>query len=211
MKKVLLVLLICVIGLTGCGKKELLSYTYTDYEDGNRVEKTINYYETKKTTNYVLIDTSKGKIVAQLFPEVAPITVKNFQFLIKQKFYDNLIFHRVIKDFMIQTGDPTGTGTGGSDNTITGEFLVNGINNNLSHERGVLSMARQDKNYNSASSQFFIVQRDSTYLNGSYAAFGHVIAGMEVVDKIANEKTDSNDKPITKQVLNRIVFIEIEK
>lgn len=208
MKK-LWILLIIPLLLTGCGKK-LVSLEYTDYENGNREVKTIEYYETKKTTNYVLIDTSEGKIVAELYPDTAPKTVKNFQYLVKTKFYSNLIFHRVIKDFMIQTGDPTGSGNGGSTNKIEGEFLQNGFNNPLSHTRGILSMARSNGDMNSASSQFFIVQRDSTYLDSSYAAFGKVLAGMEVVDKIASVKTNSNDKPITTIKLNSISFIELK-
>lgn len=210
MKKYLLLLILPILLLTGCDKK-LVSLEYTDYESGERVVKTINYYETKKTTNYVLIDTSEGKIVAELYPDIAPITVKNFQYLVKTKFYTNLTFHRVIKDFMIQTGDPTGSGNGGSANKITGEFINNGVSNSLNHKRGVLSMARTSSDKNSASSQFFIVQRDTDYLDGNYAGFGKVLAGLEVVDKIATVKTDSYDKPIKTIKLNSITFIELEK
>lgn len=217
MKKWIL-LIIVVLLLTGCVSKEddetinseLLSYEYVDYEDGNKVTKKIDYYETSKVSNYVLIDTSKGKIIVELYPDVAPITVKNFKSLVKNGFYKDFIFHRVIKNFMIQTGDPTGTGTGGSSKTIKGEFSNNGVANNLSHTRGVISMARSNDN-NSASSQFFIVQRDSISLDGDYAAFGQVIAGMEVVDSIATVKTNSNDKPIVDQKLNNIIFINIVK
>lgn len=217
MKKWIL-LIIIVLLLTGCVGKEddetinsdLLSYEYVDYEDGNKVTKKIDYYETSKATNYVLIDTSKGKIIVELYPEVAPITVKNFKSLVKNGFYKDFIFHRVIKNFMIQTGDPTGTGTGGSGKTIKGEFSNNGVENNLSHTRGVISMARSNDK-NSASSQFFIVQRNSISLDGDYAAFGRVIAGMEVVDSIATVKTNSNDKPIVDQKLNNIIFINIVK
>ncbi len=167
--------------------------------------------------NIVEIDVKDyGKIVIELYPDMAPITVKNFKKLVSEEYYDGLIFHRVIKDFMIQTGDPTGTGTGGSEETIKGEFLANGFNNRLSHTRGVVSMARKGANpetsatLNSASSQFFIVQKDSTYLDGKYAAFGKVISGIEIVDKIAAVTTDSNDKPEEDIVINTIRFKEGE-
>ena len=145
------------------------------------------------------------EIEAELYPEVAPITVENFVNLVNQHFYDGLIFHRVIKGFMIQGGDPTGTGMGGSDNKIKGEFLANGVINELKHERGVLSMARSI-DPNSASSQFFIMHEDAPHLDGQYAAFGEVISGMDVVDEIANAQTDYRDKPLTDQ---RIKTIEI--
>ena len=145
------------------------------------------------------------EIEAELYPEVAPITVENFVNLVNQHFYDGLIFHRVIKGFMIQGGDPTGTGMGGSDNKIKGEFLANGVINELKHERGVLSMARS-MDPNSASSQFFIMHEDAPHLDGQYAAFGEVISGMDVVDEIANAQTDYRDKPLTDY---RIKTIEI--
>ena len=145
------------------------------------------------------------QLEAELYPEIAPITVENFVNLINQHFYDGLIFHRVIKGFMIQGGDPTGTGMGGSDNKIKGEFLANGVINELKHERGVLSMARS-MDPDSASSQFFIMHQDVPHLDGQYAAFGEVISGMDVVDEIANTQTDYRDKPLTDQ---RIKTIEI--
>lgn len=145
------------------------------------------------------------QLEAELYPEIAPITVENFVNLINQHFYDGLIFHRVIKGFMIQGGDPTGTGMGGSDNKIKGEFSANGVINELKHERGVLSMARS-MDPNSASSQFFIMHQDAPHLDGQYAAFGEVISGMDVVDEIANTQTDYRDKPLTDQ---RIKTIEI--
>ena len=145
------------------------------------------------------------QLEAELYPEIAPITVENFVNLINQHFYDGLIFHRVIKGFMIQGGDPTGTGMGGSDNKIKGEFLANGVINELKHERGVLSMARS-MDPDSASSQFFIMHQDAPHLDGQYAAFGEVISGMDVVDEIANTQTDYRDKPLTDQ---RIKTIEI--
>jgi peptidyl-prolyl cis-trans isomerase B (cyclophilin B) len=156
----------------------------------------------------VIIEMENGKkIKIELYPEVAPITVENFEKLVKEGFYDGLIFHRVIKGFMIQGGDPEGTGMGGSDTNIKGEFAVNGVANNISHVRGVISMARA-RSYNSASSQFFIVHRDSTYLDGQYAAFGRVIEGMEVVDAIAEVPTNGNDRPLTEQVIETIRVVE---
>lgn len=134
-----------------------------------------------------------GVIKATLEADKAPITVKNFLKLVDEKFYDGLTFHRIIKDFMIQGGDPNGDGSGGSKNTIEGEFLNNGIQNNISHKRGVLSMARNGYDYNSASSQFFIVHKDSPYLDGDYAAFGYVTEGMDIVDKICNDVKVEDD------------------
>ena len=136
-----------------------------------------------------------GKILLELFEETAPITVNNFLSLVDKKFYDGLTFHRIIKGFMIQGGDPMGNGMGGSDKEIKGEFRSNGVKNDLAHEKGVISMARA-QNPNSASSQFFIMHRDADYLDGEYAAFGAVISGIEVVDKIASVKTDFADKPL---------------
>ena len=155
----------------------------------------------------VRITMNNGKeIEAELYPEIAPITVENFVNLINQHFYDGLIFHRVIKGFMIQGGDPTGTGMGGSDNKIKGEFLANGVINELKHERGVLSMARS-MDPDSASSQFFIMHQDAPHLDGQYAAFGEVISGMDVVDEIANTQTDYRDKPLTDQRIKTIKII----
>lgn len=147
-----------------------------------------------------------GVIEIELYPDVAPITVKNFEKLVKEGFYDGLIFHRVINGFMIQGGDPTGTGYSGSDESITGEFAANGIKNDLSHTRGVISMARS-QNPNSASSQFFIMHQDGTYLDGNYAAFGKVVKGMDVVDAIAETPTNSADKPLEPQVMKKVTII----
>lgn len=155
----------------------------------------------------IVIEMNDGGIIKlQLDETAAPITVANFKKLVSQKFYDGLIFHRVIKGFMIQGGDPTGTGMGGSTEKIKGEFLENGINNPLKHNRGVISMARS-QDANSASSQFFIMHHDSPHLDGSYAAFGKVVEGLEVVDKIANCQTDWRDKPIKPQKIKRIYEI----
>ena len=133
-------------------------------------------------------------IKAELYPEIAPNTVSNFISLIEKGFYDGLIFHRVIKNFMIQGGDPEGTGMGGPGYAIKGEFNLNGFQNNLKHERGVLSMARSFMP-DSAGSQFFIMHQDSPHLDGQYAGFGKVIEGIEVVDKIAEAKTNRQDRP----------------
>ncbi len=147
-----------------------------------------------------------GEIEAELYKDVAPITVENFINLVNEHFYDGLIFHRVIKGFMIQGGDPTGTGMSGSGKNIKGEFKANGVENNLKHVRGVLSMARA-YNPNSASSQFFIMHQDAPHLDGQYAAFGKVTKGIEVVDEIANVKTDRRDKPLIEQKIKTIEII----
>lgn len=143
-----------------------------------------------------------GTIVIRLDPKAAPKTCANFAALVHDGFYNGLTFHRVISDFMVQGGDPEGTGTGGSKNKITGEFKNNGYKNDLSHVRGVVSMARSS-DYDSASSQFFICVKDHTELDGNYAAFGRVVEGMETVDKIAAVKVDSNDKPVTPVTIKR--------
>ena len=144
-----------------------------------------------------------GVIQLELYPEVAPESVKNFISLANSGFYDGLIFHRVILGFMIQGGDPLGKGTGGPGYAIKGEFAANGVQNDISHVRGVLSMARSSA-YNSGGSQFFIVQTDSTYLDGNYAAFGRVTSGMDVVDAIAKTTTDSKNKPYKDQVMQTV-------
>ena len=154
----------------------------------------------------VTIEMENGKkIKLELYPEEAPITVENFLELVKNHFYDGLTFHRVISGFMIQGGDPLGTGFGGSDKRIKGEFLANGVNNRIKHVRGVISMARS-QNPNSASSQFFIMHADAPHLDGQYAAFGKVVEGIEVVDEIASVKTDYNDMPKTPQVIKSITI-----
>ena len=144
-----------------------------------------------------------GVIMVELYPEIAPNTVANFIELANSGFYDGLIFHRVIPGFMIQGGDPQGTGMGGPDYTIKGEFAANGIENDLSHVRGVISMARAQA-YDSAGSQFFIMHADADYLDGQYAAFGMVIDGMDVVDEIAAVETGVNDKPVEDVVIKSI-------
>ena len=148
-------------------------------------------------------------IKLELYPEIAPITVENFVSLIKKGFYDGLIFHRVINGFMIQGGDPLGTGMGGPGYEIKGEFASNGVKNDLKHERGVISMARSMRP-DSAGSQFFIMHQDAPHLDGQYAAFGKVIEGIDVVDKIATVKTDYSDKPVTEQKIKSMTVAECE-
>ena len=152
----------------------------------------------------VTIEMENGDIIkAELYPDVAPNTVNNFISLVKNKFYDGIIFHRVIRGFMIQGGDPQGIGIGGPGYSIKGEFKMNGVQNDLKHTRGVLSMARSMAP-DSAGSQFFIMHEDAPHLDGQYAAFGKVIEGIEVVDKIAKCMTGRNDKPIHRQAMNKV-------
>lgn len=154
----------------------------------------------------VTIEMENGKkIKLELYPEVAPITVANFEKLVREGFYDGLIFHRVIKGFMIQGGDPEGTGMGGAKEKIKGEFAANGVRNDLKHTRGVISMARS-QNPNSASSQFFIMHADAPHLDGQYAAFGKVVEGIETVDEIAETKTDFRDRPVKEQKIKRVTI-----
>ena len=180
-RKILIITLVTVI-LTGC--KNLFTYEneHIEYLSGT-------YYAEMKIKGY-------GVIEMELDADTAPITVTNFVNLANNKFYDGLTFHRIMEGFMIQGGDPDHDGNGGSKKNIKGEFSSNGVENNISHVRGVISMARNSVDMDSASSQFFIVQKDSTFLDGEYAAFGHVTEGMEVVDKIASEisplATDNN-------------------
>ncbi len=147
----------------------------------------------------VTIEMENGDIMkAELFPEIAPISVNNFISLIQKKFYDGLIFHRVIKGFMIQGGCPEGTGMGGPGYSIKGEFSSNGVENDLLHTAGVLSMARS-MHPDSAGSQFFIMHKDAPHLDGAYAAFGKITEGMDIVDKIAETNTDYSDRPLVSQ------------
>ncbi len=185
MKRILAILLFAVmlLSLASC---ESYESTYTSYDEKNI------YVE--------MVVEGHGLMTIELYPEIAPITVHNFATLVSEGFYDGLTFHRIIKNFMIQGGDPQGTGSGGSDKNIKGEFSANGVENNLSHERGVISMARSQAN-DSASSQFFICHAASTYLDGNYAAFGKVVEGLEVVDSIAAVTTNSSDAPTSKVVI----------
>lgn len=161
----------------------------------------------EKEKTMVVIELENGKkIKLELYPDKAPITCENFEKLVREGFYDGLIFHRVIKGFMIQGGDPQGTGMGGSKEKIKGEFAMNGVPNDLKHTRGVISMARS-MNPNSASSQFFIMHKDAPHLDGQYAAFGKVVEGIEAVDEIAESKTDYNDRPLS-DIKMKKVYIE---
>ena len=197
-KKILAALLAVTLcaGLSACGKEK-------ESENGTASET-----EKYGTHHAVITVENYGEIKLELDGNTAPITVKNFVELAKSGFYDGLTFHRIISGFMIQGGDPEGNGTGGSGTTIKGEFSANGVENNISHKRGVISMARATP-YDSASSQFFIMHKDGTHLDGQYAAFGHVTEGMEVVDKIAENTpvTDNNgtvlkeNQPIIKSVV----------
>jgi peptidyl-prolyl cis-trans isomerase B (cyclophilin B) len=193
----------------------------TPTEEAVQVEETITYtidtaslnvpYASyfKDTNPWIVIEFENNDydpIVLELFPEVAPITVEQITSLVARNFYDGIIFHRVIEDFMIQGGDPTGTGGGGANNNITGEFNENNIANRLRHWRGVMSMARaQDPN--SASSQFFIVHQDANFLDGDYAGFGGVIQGFETLDAIATTPTDANDRPLQDVVMRRVRLV----
>lgn len=200
MKKILIGILAILILVTGCGK--------SDDKKESEVDK-MSYKEVEEITNYVKIEMEDGaKMLLELYPDVAPITVANFQKLVSEKFYDGIVFHRIVKNFMIQGGDPTGTGFGGSEETIKGEFKDNGVENNLAHDRGVISMARSG-NPDSASSQFFIVHKKSSHLDGSYAAFGKVIAGFDTLDDLASVKVNG-ETPVVKPVIKNIRFIELD-
>ena len=151
----------------------------------------------------VTIETNRGTIQVELYPEIAPNTVKNFLSLVNKGFYDGTIFHRVIPGFMIQGGDPQGTGMGGPGYTIPGEFSSNGFTNDLKHTRGVLSMARA-MHPDSAGSQFFLMVADAPHLDGQYASFGKVISGMEVCDAIVSTKRNYNDRPLEEQKMIKV-------
>ena len=190
-------LILMVVVLVGCKKKKSSSSAETpDISGKHNVEITVKDY---------------GTIKVELDADVAPITVDNFLNLAKEGFYDGLTFHRIIDGFMIQGGDPKGNGTGGSDKTIKGEFSSNGVENSISHVRGTISMARSQAK-DSASSQFFIVHEDSTYLDGKYAAFGTVTEGMEIVDQICKdvEVEDGNGTvaKVNQPVIESIKVIE---
>ena len=158
----------------------------------------------------VTFEMENGDIIkAELYPDIAPNSVKNFISLIKKGFYDGLIFHRVIEGFMIQGGCPEGTGMGGPGYSIKGEFEANGVKNDLKHTEGVISMARS-MDPNSAGSQFFIMHKNSPHLDGMYAAFGKTIEGMDVVNRIAETRTDWNDRPLEEQVMETVT-VEIEE
>ena len=195
------VLMLFVLVLAACGADES--------KNGAEVEKTndiaaVNYAnEVKENPVATITMQDGGEIVVELEPKIAPNTVANFISLVEDGFYDGVIFHRVIPGFMIQGGDPEGTGYGGPDYTIAGEFTDNDFENNLKHTRGIISMARSG-DPNSAGSQFFIMHEDNKDLDNKYASFGRVLEGMEVVDAIANVKRNASDKPKQDQVIQTI-------
>ena len=176
--------------------------------DSMKVE---DFTETDKKTEYVKITVKDhGDIIVRLRPDVAPITVKNFQKLVGEKFYDGLTFHRIYKGFMIQGGDPKGNGTGGSGTTIKGEFEKNGVTNELSHITGVISMARRSSPMDSATSQFFICNADASgNLDGSYAAFGYVVAGLDTVMSISDVEVTTNAGGEKSQPLEKVTIVSI--
>lgn len=190
--------LLTVVSLVGCSSSKTTEKT--------KKTKTLkgNYQVEIKVKDY-------GTIYAEIDADTAPITVTNFVNLCKKHFYDGLTFHRIIKDFMIQGGDPNGDGTGGSDETIKGEFSDNGVENPLKHTRGALSMARSQDN-DSASSQFFIVQKTASYLDGQYAIFGYVYEGMDIVDKICDDvQVEDNNGTVKKENQPVIESIRCQK
>ena len=160
--------------------------------------------EEKKIYHVTITMQDGGVMKGELYPDIAPITVENFKKLADEHFYDGLIFHRVIPGFMIQGGDPTGTGMGGPGHTIKGEFAMNGVQNDLKHTRGILSMARS-MNPNSAGSQFFIMHADAPHLDGSYAAFGLITEGLDVLDRVATTDCDFQDRPLQEQKMASVV------
>ena len=195
-KRIISILLLTVLlfGLSGCYQGVYLSKS--------KVE------PVKGATNYVQLEMADGgKIVMELYPDIAPITVENFKKLVAQSFYDKIKFHRVKKGFVIQGGDPEGTGGGGPGWTIKGEFSANGVKNDLKHEKGVLSMARTN-DPDSAGSKFFIClsRENCAHLDGNYAGFGRVIAGMDVVDEIASVLV-AGSTPVYPQVMQRVYFV----
>ncbi|MDD5793545.1 MAG: peptidylprolyl isomerase [Clostridiales bacterium] len=208
MKKLIKIIIpvMCILSLmlVSCGKSE----TNSKSEDKSSVSENNDKFQDSITESGDLpIATIEienyGTVKAELYPKIAPNTVDNFISLSNSGFYNGLTFHRVIKDFMIQGGDPKGDGTGGPDYAIKGEFTSNGFENSLKHTEGVLSMARS-RQPDSAGSQFFIMTSTSSHLDGEYAAFGKVIEGMDIVKKIQEVKTNSNDKPIEKVVIKSI-------
>ena len=180
--KLLLAVFLAAALFAGCGTKEDTTENKKEEQREPIQDKDTEKEDTEGTKVEITIK-DYGTIKISLDAEAAPLTVENFLKLTKEGFYDGLTFHRIMNGFMMQGGDPEGNGTGGSDETIKGEFAENGVDNPLSHTRGAISMARS-QDYDSASSQFFIVHEDSTYLDGQYAAFGYVTEGMDVVDKI---------------------------
>jgi len=215
-KLMFLTMLVITLSIIGCSKAPSTnSSNKKDSSTGQNSTILSDSSNSKYKSQYsgkkpiVTIEMEDGAVIkAELYPDIAPKTVDNFVSLVQKGFYNGLIFHRVIPDFMIQGGDPTGNGTGGPGYTIPGEFKSNSFNNDLKHTRGVLSMAR-GKDPNSAGSQFFIMVKDNSQLDGDYAAFGKVTQGMDEVDNIVNEKRNQNDKPLTPQKMKKVT-VEIQ-
>lgn len=200
----LIAILACLFVLAGCGSvSKSNNKEETNTESKTSESSNANSTESKNLPKATITVDGYGVIEAELYPEIAPNTVNNFIYLANKNFYSNLKFHRVIKGFMIQGGDPKGDGTGGPGYSINGEFTSNGFANSLKHTKGVLSMARS-QDPNSAGSQFFIMSGDAPNLDGQYAAFGKVISGMDVVDKIQNVETNSADAPKKDVVITSI-------
>jgi peptidyl-prolyl cis-trans isomerase B (cyclophilin B) len=209
-KLMFLTMLVITLSIIGCSKAPSTNSSNkkdSSTEQNSTTPKYKSQYSGKKPI--VTIEMEDGAVIkAELYPDIAPKTVDNFVSLVQKGFYNGLIFHRVIPGFMIQGGDPTGNGTGGPGYTIPGEFKNNSFNNDLKHTRGVLSMARS-QDPDSAGSQFFIMVKDNSQLDGDYAAFGKVTQGMDEVDKIVNAKRDQNDKPLTAQKMKKVT-VEIQ-
>ncbi len=205
LKLILVTLIMTSLVLVGCAtsKSNTNKTAENDTKSSSESSET-NSSEANKSLPLATISVEGyGVIEAELYPEIAPNTVNNFIDLANKGFYNNLTFHRIIKDFMIQGGDPKGDGTGGPGYSIEGEFTSNGFANSLKHTKGVLSMARS-QDPNSAGSQFFIMTKEAPHLDGEYAAFGKVISGLDVLEKIENVKTSSNDKPKEDVVIKSI-------
>lgn len=208
----ILIMLLAVLTITACGEKKESEEKIVKEEILEGIVDDYKFTVTDEVTERVRIQMNNGDIMlVVLSNSQTPITIENFKNHVKKGTYDGLIFHRVIENFMIQGGDPTGTGYGDdSIPTIKGEFASNGVQNDMKHVRGVISMARSNQP-NSASSQFFIVHKDSSHLDGKYAAFGKVFAGFDTLDKIATIDTDGNDRPLKEQKIKSIKFITVEK
>lgn len=204
---ILTLLAAVLLCFTGCTEEKAANLDMADVQKEINSLKSEDFEESDTATEYVRITVKgHGDIVLRLRSDVAPETVKNFQKLVSEKFYDGLTFHRIIPNFMIQGGCPKGNGTG-STTPIKGEMTNNGFENNLTHIRGVLSMARRGGDYDSGSCQFFICNADTPHLNKEYASFGYVVAGMEVVDSVSAVKTGANDRPVEDVVMEKVCFV----
>lgn len=227
-KEVILTILVAILLIAGMVAYALYNNQKTKTNNNeNKIENTVDKEKEENTVSdenkeegkvyskgkhhAEIVIKNYGTIALELDADIAPITVENFAQLVEKGFYNGLTFHRIISGFMIQGGDPLGTGMGGSDKEIKGEFAANGVKNSISHTRGVISMARATA-YNSASSQFFIVHQDSTFLDGNYAGFGKVTSGMEIVDKIcADTKVEDNNGTVLKAnqpIIEKITMID---